>query len=255
MPKLAVLILTQNEEKNIAECMASADFADEIVVIDSGSQDRTGQLVEELGGKFVLHPMDEEGFAGQRNFALTQTTAEWVLYLDADERIQQGLVPKIQQIVAENQPQAYELERKNLVFGKLMRYGGHRSDYSGRLYPREAIHWQGKVHEQVITSLNWTKLEQGLYHYTYDTWEQYIQKLNRYTTMAAQEMVERQTKVTGWGAIGHAVGGFLRDYFVRRGFMDGFYGLVMAGMAGTYTLIKYLKVVNLYRLQKKAGQQ
>ena len=120
MLRLAVLILTRNEEAHIEACIKSASFADEIVVIDSGSIDKTQAIAESMGAKFITHPMGEDGFAGQRNFALTQTTADWVFYLDADERIQEEAAREIRRIVSDDNPAVYQVERKNIVFGKMM---------------------------------------------------------------------------------------------------------------------------------------
>lgn len=139
MSRLAILILTRNEEVHIEACMESASFADEIVVVDSGSTDRTQAIAESMGARFVTHPMGDDGFAGQRNFALTQTTADWVFYLDADERIEAAAAEEIRRIVSEDLPAAYRVERKNIVFGQLMRHGGHRPDFVYRLYPHTAI--------------------------------------------------------------------------------------------------------------------
>ena len=123
-PRLAILILTYNEEKNIGPCMDSAAFADEIVVVDSGSTDQTAAIVAGKGGKVVVHPMTE-GFAGQRNFALTQTQAEWVLFLDADERLAPDVAAEVRRIMERGDAFAYEILRKNIVFGQPIFHGGH----------------------------------------------------------------------------------------------------------------------------------
>lgn len=249
MLRLAVLILTRNEEAHIEACIKSASFADEIVVIDSGSIDKTQAIAESMGAKFITHPMGEDGFAGQRNFALTQTTADWVFYLDADERIQEEAAREIRRIVSDDNPAVYQVERKNIVFGKMMHHGGHRPDFVYRLYPRTAIHWQGKVHEGIETDLPRKTLHNVLLHYTYTTWKQYFAKFNQYTSLAAQSMFERNKRVGKAGALGHAVFTFIRDYLLRGGFLDGFMGLTMSVMALVYTFVKYLKLINLYRLQ------
>lgn len=249
MLRLAVLILTRNEEAHIEACIKSASFADEIVVIDSGSIDKTQAIAESMGAKFITHPMGEDGFAGQRNFALTQTTADWVFYLDADERIQEEAAREIRRIVSDDNPAVYQVERKNIVFGKMMHHSGHRPDFVYRLYPRTAIHWQGKVHEGIETDLPRKTLHNVLLHYTYTTWKQYFAKFNQYTSLAAQSMFERNKRVGKAGALGHAVFTFIRDYLLRGGFLDGFMGLTMSVMASVYTFVKYLKLINLYRLQ------
>ncbi|SHK55601.1 Glycosyl transferase family 2 [Selenomonas ruminantium] len=252
MSKLAVIILTRNEEANIGEAMESAAFADEIVLVDSGSTDRTQELAEKQGAKFVSHPMDEEGFAGQRNFALTQTTADWVFYLDADERITPQGREKIRQIVAQNAQKTYKVERKNIVFGQLMNYGVHRPDYVARLFPRTAVKWQGVVHEGVQTDLPQERLTDVLRHYTYTSWQQYFTKFNRYTTLAAEELAQRGKRTSSLGIIGHAGGAFVKAYILKKGFLDGFLGFVMSFMAMAYALTKYLKLQNIYRLRDRS---
>lgn len=251
MPKLAVLILTKNEEKNIAECIQSAAFANEIVVIDSGSTDRTRELAESAGARFVVHLMDDEGFAGQRNYALTQTNADWVFYLDADERITAKAAGKIQQLVERDEAAAYRVERKNILFGRMMHYGGHRPDYVARLYPRKAIHWQGKVHEGIETNLPIRKLSDVLHHYTYTTWQQYFAKTNHYTSLSAQAMYARGKKAHGGTVLAHGFFAFVKSYLLKKGFLDGYLGLVMSLMAAYADLMKYLKLQNLYRLSQK----
>ena len=251
MPKLAVIILTKNEEDNIEGAIDSASFADEILVIDSGSTDRTQELAEKMGARFITHPMDEEGFAGQRNFALTQTDADWVFYLDADERITVEAKSLIRRIVNKNEKLAFKVERKNIVFGQLMRYGVHRPDFVTRLFPRMEVQWQGVVHEGVQSNLAEKKIYNVLQHYTYTTWHQYFSKFNHYTSLAAEDMFKREKQVSNFGIIGHSFGAFIKSYIIKKGFLDGFLGFVMCFVAMAYTLTKYMKLQNLYRLNNK----
>ena len=245
--KLAVLILTYNEEKNIEECVGSVSFADEIIVIDSGSTDQTCQLAEKLGVKFVYHPMDE-GFAGQRNFALQQTGADWVLYLDADERITPELAGEIQEIVKKDEQYAYQILRNNVVFGQHVGYGGHSPDYSLRLYPRLAISWEGVVHEQAKVTLPIRKSKNGMLHYTYTSWDRYFFKFNQYTTMMAEKMLEngKKTKITDITL--RPCFAFFRFYILKSGWRDGKIGFIMAAYHAFYTMTKYVK---LYYLRKE----
>jgi glycosyltransferase involved in cell wall biosynthesis len=250
MKKLAVLILTYNEEKNIDECVQSVQLADEIIVIDSGSTDSTVELAEKLGAKVVYHPMDE-GFAGQRNFALQQTEAEWVLYLDADERITPELAAEIRTIVQKNEPYAYEILRRNVVFGQRVNYGGHSPDYSLRLYPREAIHWQGVVHEQAQVNLPILQTKNGMLHYTYTSWERYFFKFNQYTTLMAQQMGERGKKARITDIIVRPWFAFFRFYILKSGWRDGKIGFILAAFHAFYTMAKYVK---LYYWQKEGKE-
>ena len=251
MARLTVIILTKNEERNIEAAIESAAFADEILLIDSGSTDRTQELAEKMGARFIKHPMDEDGFAGQRNFALTQTDADWVFYLDADERIIPEAVDNIKKILSTGESVAYRVERKNVVMGKLMRYGGHRPDYVARFYPRLLVRWQGKVHEGIETELPVRELKNCLYHYTYTTWQQYFTKTNYYTSLSAHSMFERKKKVSNASALSHAFFAFVKSYILKQGFRDGYLGLIMSILAGNASLMKYLKLQNLYRLKQK----
>lgn len=245
--KLAVLILTYNEEKNIEECVQSVSFADEIILIDSGSTDNTCEIAEKLGVTFVHHPMDE-GFAGQRNFALQQTLADWVLYLDADERITPELALEIKTIVEKNEPYAYNILRNNVVFGQPVGYGGHGPDYSLRLYPRAAISWQGDVHEQANVSLPIRKLKNGMLHYTYNSWDRYFFKFNQYTTMMAEQMGKRGKEARITDIILRPWFAFLKFYVFKSGWRDGKIGFILAAFHAFYTMAKYVK---LYYLPKE----
>jgi glycosyltransferase involved in cell wall biosynthesis len=251
MARLTVIILTKNEERNIEAAIESAAFADEILLVDSGSTDRTQELAEKMGARFITHPMDEEGFAGQRNFALTQTEADWVFYLDADERIIPEAVDKMKEILSVGESAAYRVERRNVVMGKLMRYGGHRPDYVARFFPRILVRWQGKVHEGIETELPVKEIKNCLYHYTYTTWHQYFTKTNYYTSLSAQSMFERQKKVSCASALSHAFFAFVKSYILKQGFRDGYLGLIMSILAANASLMKYLKLQNLYRLKQE----
>ena len=179
MATLAVVILTKNEEKNIQACIESASFADDILVVDSGSEDHTEELAVSAGARFISHPMGEDGFAGQRNFALQQIDTDWVFYLDADERITSEAAESIKKAVASEKNCVYNIKRYQIVFGQKMKYGGHGPDMSMRLYPREAVHWHGVVHEQAeFGNLEVRLLDGILEHYTYTEWNAYYIKFN-----------------------------------------------------------------------------
>ncbi|MBR1697735.1 MAG: glycosyltransferase family 2 protein [Anaerovibrio sp.] len=246
MSDLAVIILTKNEEANIEDCIKSAMFANEIIVIDSGSTDTTREKAETLGVKFVEHPMDDDGFAGQRNFALTQTKAKWVFYLDADERLTQEAADEIREIVQSDRFDAYRIKRMNVLFGKLMKYGAHAPDWCVRLYPRDGVHWVGVVHERGETSLPLQDLNGVMHHHTYNEWNSYFRKLGQYTDMMAERM-HQDGKKAGLGDLTlRPAYAFIRAYFIKRGFLDGELGLVFSILHGYYTFLKYLKLRYFY---------
>lgn len=241
---LAVLILTKNEEANIADYIKSATCADDVIVIDSGSTDKTQEIAESLDARFVHNDMSE-GFAAQRNFALTLTDDEWVLYLDADERLTREANDEIRAIVDSDTPaserKAYEIKRLNIIFGQMMMHGGHKPDWSLRLYPSGTVTWHGEIHESANVTCPVARMKSPMHHYTYRDWTSYVAKLNRYTTMAAEEMAEKGKRPSIFAIIAHPLWGFFRDYILRLGFLDGALGLFMAGQRAVYLFEKYLK--------------
>jgi len=250
MARLAVIILTKNEERNIEAAIASAAFADEILVIDSGSTDRTQELAEKHGARFITHPMDEDGFAGQRNFALTQTEADWVLYLDADERIGNELAVEIRNHIAERPAYAAEIRRVNVVMGKTMYHGVYRPDYCQRLFRREQVRWESVVHEHALTDMPLVRLKTSMEHLCLTDWTQYISKLDRYTTLMAEEMKLRGKKTDMLHMHSHALFAFLKMYVLKGGFLDGRQGFILCQFHYFYTLMKYIKLYELYKSEK-----
>lgn len=252
MAKLAVVILTKNEEANIADAMQSASFADEIIVIDSGSTDKTIDIAKEHGGKVLVHSMDDTGFAGQRNFALKHIATEWVLYLDADERITPGLAKEIRQHIAKEPQQAGVFKRINVVMGQEMHHGVYRPDYTTRLFPKDKVFWEGVVHEHAVTELSTIRLKSPAYHYCLTNWEQYFAKFCQYTTLMAEKM-QQAGKQTGFlGMHLHALVSFIQAYILKLGFLDGKLGFILCQYQYFYTLTKYVK---LQRLRQEKGEK
>lgn len=246
MPTLAVLILTFNEEKNIKDCISSIPFADEIIVVDSLSADNTVSIAQSLGAKVFSKAMDQ-GFAAQRNFALEQTQAEWVLFLDADERITPELAKEIRCIVDNNKTGAYKILRENIIFGKMINHGAHKPDWCLRLCPRKAVKWEGLVHESAEVSEPLKKCSKSMLHYTYTSWEQYFEKMNKYTTLMAQKNIQKGKKAGFLDVLLRPIYGFIRMYFLRLGFLDGKLGFILSVLHGYYTFVKYIKLDKLLK--------
>lgn len=251
---LAVLILTYNEARHIGDCIKSAlDAADEVVVIDAGSTDDTVALAKAAGARVVHQPM-KNGFAAQRNFALTQTTAGWVFYLDADERVTTKLAMELVKMKkAPANGTAYAVERRNIAFGQRVSHGVLRPDWVARLFPRQAVQWEGKVHERPVGSWEVVRLPGFLEHYTYTNWQHYFTKFNNYTTLWAEEAYARGKRTSWFGAFLHAKVSFAQMYFVKRGFLDGWLGLVLCCFHFAYTMAKYVKLLDLQRNAKENG--
>lgn len=240
--RLAVIILTKNEEHNIEGAVKSASFADEVVVLDSGSTDRTREFAERLGARFVVHLMGEDGFAGQRNAALDETDADWVFYLDADERITDEAAKEMMRCVKANEWFAYRIKRMNILFGQVMRHGSHAPDYVMRLFPRTMVRWKGVVHESAITELPVRALKGVLCHYTYTDWDRYFVKFNQYTTLMAKKMEERGKRASFLDILLHPSFAFFQFYVLKLGFLDGKQGFIFALNHFFYTMIKYVKL-------------
>lgn len=249
---LAVLILTYNEAAHIAECIQSvAAAADEVVVIDAGSTDDTVRLAQAAGARVVAQAMTE-GFAAQRNFALAQTGADWVFYLDADERVTPELAAELRRICRQpSAQQAYAVQRRNLAFGKRVNHGVLRPDRVARLFGRESVTWKGRVHERPVGNWSVAVLPGYLWHHTYSDWHRYFVKFNNYTTLWAQEAHARGKRSNWFDAFVHAKVAFLQTYFFKRGFLDGWLGLVLCCFHFAYTLAKYVKLVDLERQLKE----
>ena len=242
--KLAVIILTHNEERHIEACIKSAAFADEILVIDDESTDRTAELARAQGARVIERPLAGD-FAAQRNFALTQTDADWVLYVDADERVSPETEPELRRVMAENARAVYEIKRINVAFGQRMNYGGHKPDYSRRFYPRDAVHWVGLVHEHTESDLPIRRMRGSLLHYTYTDWDRYFQKLNQYSTLMAERQHTEGRHSSFFKILLDPPFAFFRFYILQCGFLDGRLGFILAVFHGFYTMMKYVKLHNL----------
>ena len=244
--KLAVIILTHNEEQHVAACIQSAAFADEILVIDDCSTDRTRALAESAGARVIEHSLNGD-FAAQRNFALAQTDADWVLYIDADERINMQTEQELRRVMAEDARAVYAIKRINVVFGRRMYYGGHKPDYPRRFFPRDAVRWEGLVHERTESALPVRRLKGSLLHYTYTSWDRYFQKFNQYTTLMAERQHAEGKSASFLKILLDPPFAFFRFYILQRGFLDGRLGFVMAVFHGFYTMVKYVKLYDIER--------
>ena len=248
MSILSIIILTKNEEKDIEGAIRNAwQCADEVLVVDSGSTDRTVEIAEHNGARVVYRAWDND-FAAQRNFALTQTKADRVLYLDADERLNGELVLAVKKAPAGRQ---YSLQRKSVAFGTKFSHGPLSPDWVARLFPRDSVRWVGKVHEHPECSLPLVKLPGHIEHHTYGSWQEWENKMSRYSSIWAEEAWARGKRTSLSNAFLHGAGSLVKMLFLRCGFLDGWHGVCLSCMYFNYTMLKYLK---LYELQQEKNR-
>jgi glycosyltransferase involved in cell wall biosynthesis len=241
--KLSVIVITKNEAANLRDCLASVAFADEIVVLDSGSQDDTLHIANASGAR-VLQSANWPGFGMQKNRALDAATGDWVLSLDADERVTPELRSEIEQLLA-TQPvhSAWSMPRRSSYCGQFMRHGGWYPDRVLRLWKRGSARFSDDlVHEKLLTTASTGELGSDLLHYSFANLESVLDKVNRYSTAGALALQQRGKSATLSQALGHGLWAFVRTYVLRRGFLDGRMGLVLAISNAEGTYYRYLKL-------------
>jgi glycosyltransferase involved in cell wall biosynthesis len=247
---LSVVVITQDEEAAIARTLDSVAWADEIVVVDSGSTDRTVEIARERGAKVVVTP-DWPGFGPQKNRALDLATGDWVLSLDADEWLTPASAEEIKAALgagAGDGPAAYRLPRRSSFCGRFMHHSGWWPDYVVRLFRRGSARFSDdSVHERVIVDGSPGTLREPIMHETFVELDDMIGKMNRYSTLTAQQL-ERTGKSAGLGeAVGRALWAFIRTYVLRAGFLDGREGFMLAVATAEGTYYRYAKLMQLRR--------
>lgn len=247
MGKITALILAKNEEQNIKDCIESVLFVDEILVIDDFSTDRTKEIAEKLGAKVIQRSMNGD-WGGQQTFAIEQASCEWVLFIDADERISKPLAKEILDAVAKGEEHAYWIKRENKFHNNHATHGTLRPDYVNRLFPAKGSYVTGFVHPAIVTPYDNKKLHHVMYHYTYDNWNQYFNKFNNYTRLAALKYQEQGKKCSFVKDILlRPLWAFIKVYFIDRGFMDGKMGWILSVNHYFYTMTKYVRLYHLYK--------
>ncbi len=244
---IAVAIITKNEIRNIEEVIMSAKkLTEEVLVIDSGSTDGTVEEAEQLGAKVFFRAW--ENFSSQRNYAMQCTDADWMVFLDADERMDQTLIDSIHAIVASGKEAIYECVRCNSAFGQDFRYGVLGPDSVKRIFPRNKAYWVGEVHERPESELSTLPIEGSLKHYTYVDFDHYLSKQNMYSTMWARDHRGKKKSYILKDFVLRPAFAFFKMYILKRGFLEGAMGFALSCCYMNYTLSKYVK---LYLENKK----
>ena len=243
-PTLTVVIVAKNEARNIAECVASAAFADEVVVLDSGSSDRTAAIAAASGAKVVQ--TDWPGYGPQVARGFKMATGSWVLSLDADERISDALRAEVLAAIRSTEFDGYRIPRLSEFCGRFIHHSGWRPDHTLRLGRRTLAGFTGHfLHAHMTLEGRIGELRNDLIHFSYPDIHDVLEKLDRYSTGNARDMLAAGKSAGVGKAVVHGLFAFLRTYFLRLGFLDGAHGLMLAVYNAEYTYYKYIKLMFL----------
>ena len=249
MKGLSVITLTLNEEANIGTCLESVKWADELIIVDSGSTDKTVTIARQYGASVCSS--DWEGYGHAKNRALTRVTKDWVLWLDADERVTPELADEIRTIVSSgtNDIAGYSVARRAYFLGRWIKHCGWYPARVVRLFRRDKGRFaEKKVHEYLILDGPVATLRHDLFHFTDPNLFHYFQKFNRYTSLAAEEMYSEGREFRFSDLFLRPFFTFVRMYFLRLGFLDGIHGLILCAASSSYVFTKYAK---LWELEQK----
>jgi glycosyltransferase involved in cell wall biosynthesis len=251
MSSLSVILITLNEEKNLPRCLKSVAWADEIVVVDCGSTDRTAEIARELGANFVHR--DWEGYGRQKNFALSLATKDFVLVIDADEEVSPGLAAEIREVLGRPDPKdGYSFPRKAMLLGRWIRHGNWYPDRRVRLFRRGTAEFTDReIHESLIFRFEPGRLRHELLHYSYESVHEYFRKFNRYTELAAGRMYREGRRANLFDLFVKPSWVFLQSYLFRLGFLDGLAGFAAAALSDMYVFVKYLKLKEIERKSRE----
>ena len=240
MGKISVIIITRNEEENIEPALKSVEWADEIIVVDSGSEDKTIDITKKYTNR--IYKKEWQGFVEQKKYALGLASYEWVLSIDADERVS----PELKEEIMKKQPENFDgfnVRRRNYFFNREITTCGWDKDYQLRLFKKSKVDLKERlVHEGFEVYGKIGKLENVIIHNTFSSLHNYFRKVNDYTTLQAEEMYKSKKKVTALTIWGHTFSAFFRYYLSLKGFKDGMYGLIISFINSVSTMLTYVKI-------------
>ncbi len=251
MPPLTVTLVTRNESANIAAALETVAWADEIVVVDAESTDDTVAIARRFTERVFVRTWP--GYVAQKNFAAEQASHDWILSLDADERVTPALADEIRNVLQAVPSQAgFRVPRASFYLGRWLRSTDWYPDFQLRLYDRRRARWEGRyVHESVRADGPVGKLRGELLHYPYRDIAHHVQTIDRYTTLAAQQAAERGKRASIVDVVVRPPLAFLRNYLLRLGIKDGEAGLVASLLNSYYVFLKFAKLWELRRCERK----
>jgi glycosyltransferase involved in cell wall biosynthesis len=256
MLNISVVIITFNEEKNIEQCIRSvAKVADEILVIDSYSTDKTEEISKNLGAIFIQHSFTS--YCDQKNFALSKATYDYILALDADEALSKGLEESILRIKNHWQYNAYKFNRLNYYCGQWIYHTDWYPDRKIRLFDRRKGEWRGSIHETIKMNDS-TKvgyLKGDLLHWRYNSYEEHLEEINRFSTLSANEYFDKGIKAGRFKILTHPLWRFFHSFIIKRGFLIGYNGFTISILSAVLCMTKYIKLRNLYRINSSGNSE
>jgi glycosyltransferase involved in cell wall biosynthesis len=244
---ISVAIITLNEEDSIEYTLKSAQWANEIVVVDSGSTDKTIDIAKQYGSKVFVREFDD--FSSQKNFAISKCSNKWVISLDADEVVSPQLEERLKGFMSEDKT-GYRIKRQTYIFGRLMKQGGHDKDAPLRFFNKEKASFNQPIHEYVEIEGNIGLIEEPIVHYSSRTISEYMKKLNLYTALEAEYMFKKKTKFSHVSIFLKPLAKFIQRYILQKGFCDGVEGLIFYTLSGFYDFIKWFKYWELIKKEK-----
>ena len=247
MIRLSVVVVCRNEEANLARCLESVRFADDIVVADSRSTDRTTEIARQFGARTFT--IDWSGFGSAKQFAVDQAAGEWILSIDADEALSPGLADEIRGIVASTPScDGYDMPRLTNFLGRWIRHSGWYPDRVLRLFRKGRGQFtEATVHEALVVNGPVGHCRHDLRHYSYPTLELYFEKFNRYTTLGAEQAFARGERASVFDLTIRPAAALVKHYISKAGFLDGIEGLMISVLSSCAVLVKYAKLRHLHR--------
>lgn len=245
--KISAVVITKNEENNIKECLKALTFADEIIIIDSNSTDKTAEIASAFTSK--IYNVQSDNFSEKRTFSLGKTANEWVLFIDADERVTPELASEITALKTEEGINGYYIGRRNYCFGKWLKHSGVYPDRHIRLFNKNFSEITPRlVHEGIIVNGKTGTLKNEFLHFSYRDLAHMLDKINLYSTLEAEEKFRQKRSISKAGVFTHAISAFLRVYISRKGFKDGINGFFLSF---SYSMVNFLSHLKLLKLQNR----
>jgi glycosyltransferase involved in cell wall biosynthesis len=253
MLDVSAIIITKNESANLHDCLSSlTDLVSEIVIVDSQSEDDTLEIAKKFNSK-IIQTQDWPGFGPQKNRALSYATGDWVLSIDADERLTPELVSEIKIAIANaGSTTCFSIPRLSQFCGKFIYHSGWNPDYVDRIFLKGTAKFSDHlVHERLLPEGQTQKLKHHLLHYSYRSFEQVLQKINAYSSLGAEQAFQNGKSASLFTAILHGMWAFIRTYLFKLGFLDGWHGYALAIANAQSSYYKYIKLLQLHQKNKK----